>query len=118
MAELKEYAHLLTTNPSGLDEFSHGDAMSQRIKEWFAHPVGSIADKPSWGHPFNSVKFEPGNPNLDAMIEIVTTFKLPKDVKGVVIHSIHIEYASIDEVHITIKHNGGDLQFERSLRAA
>ncbi len=113
--DIKEFGYLLELDSKSLKQYAGGNAMNQRICEWFSHPVGSIADKPGWGRPFGSLRFEPVNVNLENALEMAVVEKLPSDVEGLVISKLRISYPSIDEVSIYLEHNSGTLDERLSL---
>lgn len=101
--------HLLERGTAGIKTYRGGEAMGQRISDWLAHPVGSIADNPTWGHNLESLKFEPESANAEVMYEMSILAKLTADVEDLNIRSIKIKYASIDEINIVITDNHGEI---------
>lgn len=105
---MREFSYLLGLGTAGLKTYSDDEAMNERIREWLDNPMFSISDNPAWGHNLKQLRFEPQSLDLEALIELSITEKLPSDVKDLNIKSVRVEYVSIDEVSISISHNGGN----------
>ncbi len=116
MARITEYNYLLVLGLHGIETCIDGDAINNRITEWFATPMGTVADNPRWGHPLQPIKFEPHSKDIEAIIEMAIVEKLPDDVEDVRIQEVRVEFAGIDCLNITIVHNAGNLHQQFALR--
>jgi len=101
--------YLLETGVSGIQTYRGGEAMGERISEWLAHPVGSVSDKPSWGHTLNSLRHEPTSIETEVMYEMAIVEKIMDDIEGLSVKAINIKYVSIDEIYLTITDNHGEI---------
>jgi len=97
---------------SSIDEevtkFGDGAALAERIREWLTTPVGTVADKPGWGHALSSFKFDPTNLSLDVAIEIAIAKKIQIDIRDLVFVGVRADFMEIDLCKIVIRHQFGD----------
>jgi len=97
---------------SSIDEeianFGDADALSERIREWFKTPIGTIADKPGWGHLLSSFKFDPTDLSLEVAIEFAIARKIEIDIRDLVFVGVRVDLMKIDLCRIVIRHQLGD----------
>ncbi len=98
-----------------VEKHADKEALANRIQEWLLTPVGTIADKPHWGHNLGVFKFEPESPDLAIAIEMALTEKLPRDVDDIVLRGVGVEVREIDLFVITILHQFGITTSEATL---
>ena len=87
--------------------YNEGRAMSERIAEWLATPEGTVAHNPSWGHNLFLFKHEPLSENLEILIEISLSRKLPIDIEDIVLLGVHVDILEMDLCQITVVHQFG-----------
>ena len=105
---IEEFDHLLELNPTTeIKKYDDDDALQDRIFEWFETPQGSLADLPGWGHNLSAIKHEPQGVNLEVVVEMSITAKMPQDIENLSIVSVDIEFKEIDLFYIIIRHRLG-----------
>lgn len=106
-----------STSREDIEKQTDGEALSERIREWLATPVGSVANYPSWGNELFRFKFDPlskGN-DLDVLIEMAIARKLPVDIDDLILLGVDVQVNDIDLCTITILHQFGATVAEASL---
>lgn len=88
-------------------QYSEARAMSERVAEWLATPEGTVAHRPSWGHNLSGFKHEPLSEDLEILIEISLSRKLPIDIDDLILLGVHVEMLDIDLCRITVAHQYG-----------
>jgi hypothetical protein len=108
MAIIEEYHHLIELDPrTSITQFQDGEAMNDRIKEWFETPEGTVADLPAWGHNLLQFKHEPLSPSLSVMVKTAILRKMPVDIRNLFIIKIAVEFKEIDLCYTNIVHRMG-----------
>ncbi|MBF0121712.1 MAG: hypothetical protein HQK79_23020 [Desulfobacterales bacterium] len=105
---LIEKDHLLNLSFEGLKEYRGGDALNDRIYEWFETPQGTISDNPSWGNALWLLKHEPPSMTLNVAAEMIIVEKIAKDIEDLSVKGIQVEFLEIDLMKITISHRFGE----------
>lgn len=106
---IEELDHLMDVAPTvGLVRYTDGDAMNDRIAEWFETPEGTVADLPAWGHNLVIFKHEPLDDNLEVAVSMAITRKLPVDIENLIITGIALEALEIDLCIVRIRHMLGE----------
>jgi phage baseplate assembly protein W len=99
---IEEFEWLMEIDETGIAVVSDADAMSSRIQEWFCTPQGTVADLPTWGHNLTQYKHEPLGSDLEVMVAMSITEKMPMDVKNLQMRNIAIEFQEIDFCYVVI----------------
>ena len=73
-------------------------------------PEGTVADMPSWGHPFYMFKHEPESDDLNVMAEMALYEKLTADIKDLDLRGLSICFSEIDRMDVAIKLGEGILK--------
>ena len=115
MAIIEEFSHLMELDESGITIFADAEAMAEQIREWFDTPEGTVADLPGWGHNLIQFKHEPLDVNMEVMMEMKITVKLPRDIPGIILKGIRVEAVEIDKCHVFINFGYGEFTGEVSL---
>ena len=103
----EEINHLLDIGHEGLVTHSDAQAMNNNIHEWFCNPEGSIADEPAWGSNIAHFLFSSQTEDEAVFLEMAIAEKLSRDVRGINITGIKVEFVSIDSCSITVIHQYG-----------
>lgn len=111
-----ELNHALHVNAAGIQRHHDLEALSNRIAEWLATPMYSVADNPAWGHPFYQFWHDPESPSLLVELKMAVSRKLPRDVRDIRIRRIGATFTALDRVVIEIVHDAGRYQEEITLR--
>jgi len=109
MTEFNELDYLFDLNSDGIQQYSGGDGMNNRIMEWLATPEGTVADDPEWGHPLRPFQFDPtGGSDLEVSVQLAVVRKIRLDINDIIVKSIAVETSDIDSMIIYINHNYGE----------
>lgn len=112
---LNELDHLLGVDTAGIKEFEGGDALNNRISEWLATPMYTVADAPAWGHNLRPLWHDPESPLLTLQLEMAIVRKLPLDVRDVRVRRIGVAFVEMDRCLVEIHHDMGRFQEEITL---
>ena len=104
---MHELDHLLAVSREGLVTHTDGAALNNNIEEWFDNPEHTIADNPAWGHNLKPLLFEPPSDDLAVAIEMSIQEKLSRDVTGITIKAIRVDWPSIDSCRVVLLHQHG-----------
>lgn len=105
---IEEIDRLIGLNPSTeVKKYDDDDALQERIREWLETPQGTLADLPAWGHNLSAMKHEPQGVNLEVMVEMSITRKMPQDIDNLVISGVRVEFEEIDLCKVSINHRLG-----------
>lgn len=107
---LDELDHNLTLVQSGIKQMNGVEGMNNRIAEWLATPVGTMAEKPRWGHPLRQYQFDPPGPVLEIEMEIAIVQKIRADIRDITVRGIRVRSGEIDYMHVMIIHDMGIYQ--------
>lgn len=110
-----ELNHALRLNGAGILEHAGLDGLNNRIAEWLATPMFTVADNPAWGHNLRPLWHDPESDFLAMQIEMAIVRKLPHDVRGIRIRRIGVTFTDLDRCLIEIYHDGGRFQGETTL---
>lgn len=105
-----ELDHALRMDEGGIREYQDGEGLANRISEWLATPVYTVADNPGWGHLFRQFWHDPESPELALQVEMSIARKLPRDVRDIRIRRVGVEFSSLDRCVIEIIHDAGRFQ--------
>lgn len=111
-----ELNHALQVDTSGIREHRELEGLANRIAEWLATPMYSVADDPSWGHPFYRFWHDPDSPALAMQLEMAIARKLPQDVRDIRLRRVGVAFTEMDRCLIEIAHDAGRYQEEINLR--
>ena len=104
---MNELDYLLGLDSQGIKTHSQEEALNNRIRDWFANPVGTIADRPEWGSNHQDFQFSPEGSNTEAMMEMSLISKMRMDLKGISIRGVRVSWQSIHECTVTLLHQFG-----------
>lgn len=102
MAVIQEYDFLLELGADGIKSYTDVDALFNNIREWLLTPQGSVASFPSWGHTFNRFHFHPQGSALNVLVESQIVQKMPRDVYGLTIRGISVDFKDVDLFYVRI----------------
>lgn len=115
MSIFNELDHFLGVNESGLREYEDGAALNNRLSEWLATPMSTVADNPSWGHNLRPFWHDPESPSLAMEMEMALVRKLPRDVRDITILRVGVEFRAKDYCMVEIHHQMGQFQEELAI---
>ncbi|MET4696652.1 hypothetical protein [Endozoicomonas lisbonensis] len=104
---MNELDYLLGLDSQGIKTHSQAEALNNRIRDWFANPVGTIADQPEWGSNHQYFQFSAEGSDTEAMMEMTLIPKLRMDLKGISIRGVRVSWQSIHECMVTLLHQFG-----------
>lgn len=111
-----EADHMMTSgSETEIEVYYNEIGLSDRIYEWLETPMGTVANDPAWGHNLTPFKFDPSSLYLSVLMEMAIASKLPRDVKGIKIIGVNVDFIEIDLCRVVIRHQFGDTVKELTL---
>ena len=98
-----------------IEVYYNETGLSDRVYEWLETPMGTVANDPAWGNNLAPFKFDPQSLHLAVLIELAITSKLPRDVKGLKMIGVNVDFIEIDLCRVVIRHQFGDTVKELTL---
>ena len=107
---INEARFLMTASPTeDIEKLTDEEAMNERIREWLATPMGTVANDPEWGNNLSQFKHDPlstGN-GLDTQIELAIVSKMPNDIEDLQITGVSVEILDVDLFRLVVEHQYG-----------
>lgn len=101
--------HMLTSAPEAeVATYYDADGLADRIYEWLETPMGTMANHPAWGNNLGPFKFDPQSLHLEVLMEMAIASKLEKDIKGLKLIGVSVDFMEIDLCRVVIRHQFGD----------
>ncbi len=94
----------------GIKTHTDAEAAWENIKHWLRCPLGGLCDWPEYGNTLDQLKFRPDGPNLAVLVEMSILQKMPRDIEGLRVVSLKVEWPDIDVLRLGIDFGFGFYQ--------
>lgn len=113
---LIEADHMMASgSETEIEVYYNEPGLADRIYEWLETPMGTVANDPAWGNNLAPFKFDPQSQHLEVLMEMAIASKLPRDVRGLKMVGVAVDFLEIDLCRVVIRHQFGDTVKELTL---